>query len=73
MKPVLYNYDIYPKVFLGDTRKMITVQPLGDQAAFSARTCSSSSTVYPRATAQARMTSIRSVCITFIPALRRES
>ena len=34
MKKELYNYDIYPKVFLADSTKKITVQPLGDHAAF---------------------------------------
>lgn len=32
MKNVLYDYDIYPKVFLGDREQSITVQPLGDHA-----------------------------------------
>lgn len=34
MKQVLYNYDIYPKVILVGENKQITVQPLGDHAAF---------------------------------------
>ena len=34
MKQVLYDYDIYPKVFLVGYEKQITVQPLGDHAAF---------------------------------------
>ena len=34
MKPVLYNYDIYPKAFLGNTEKTITIHPLGDHVAF---------------------------------------
>ena len=29
MKQVLYNYDIYPKAFLGDREQTITIQPLG--------------------------------------------
>ncbi len=36
MKSVLYDYDIYPKAFVGNTEKTITVQPLGDHAAFKA-------------------------------------
>lgn len=35
MKAVLYNYDVYPKVFLADTHKHITIVPLGDHTAFS--------------------------------------
>ena len=34
MKPVLYDYDIYPKAFLGNAEKTITIQPLGDHVAF---------------------------------------
>ncbi len=34
MKQILYNYDIYPKVFLGDRGQKITIQPLGLQAEF---------------------------------------
>ena len=33
MKASLYNYDIYPKVFLADREQTITVQPLGDHGA----------------------------------------
>ena len=33
MKAELYNYDIYPKVFLCDREQTVTVQPLGDHAA----------------------------------------
>lgn len=36
MKAVLYNYDVYPKVFLANREKLITIQPLGDHAAFAA-------------------------------------
>ena len=36
MKPVLYNYDIFPKVFLENTKKLITIKPLGYHAAFTA-------------------------------------
>ena len=36
MKQVLYDYDVYPKVFLADTTKQITVQPLGEHVAFEA-------------------------------------
>ena len=32
MKEVLYDYDIYPKVFLGDREQTVTVQPLGAHA-----------------------------------------
>ena len=35
MKPVLYQYDVYPKVFLADTERAITVQPLGGHTAFA--------------------------------------
>lgn len=35
MKPVLYDYDIYPKAFLGDAEKTVTIEPLGDHAAFT--------------------------------------
>ena len=34
MKAVLYNYDIFPKVFLGDREQEITLQPLGRHSAF---------------------------------------
>ena len=34
MKHEFYNYDIYPKAFLGDQEKTITIQPLGAHAAF---------------------------------------
>ena len=34
MKRELYDYDIYPKVFLIGTEKTITLKPLGDHAAF---------------------------------------
>ncbi len=34
MKQVYYDYDVYPKVFLGDREKTVTVQPLGINAAF---------------------------------------
>ena len=34
MKRVLYNYDIYPKVFLAGVKKEITIQPLGAHSAF---------------------------------------
>ena len=36
MKQVFYDYDIYPKVFLGDRETTVTVQPLGRNSAFSA-------------------------------------
>jgi len=36
MKAILYSYDIYPKVFLGNREKNITIQPLGAQANFIA-------------------------------------
>ncbi|MBE6552052.1 MAG: PHP domain-containing protein [Ruminococcaceae bacterium] len=36
MKQILYNYDIFPKVFLGNREKTITIQPLGDHASFKA-------------------------------------
>ena len=35
MKLPLYNYDVYPKVFLADTEKTITIKPLGAHCAFS--------------------------------------
>ena len=35
MKQVFYDYDIYPKVFLGDREKTVTIQPLGRNAAFA--------------------------------------
>lgn len=34
MHPSLYNYDIYPKAFLGDREHTITIQPLGAHVAF---------------------------------------
>jgi len=34
MKKELYNYDVYPKAFLEDQNKEITIQPLGAHAAF---------------------------------------
>ena len=34
MKAVLYNYDIFPMVFLGDREQEITIQPLGGHTAF---------------------------------------
>ena len=36
MKRELYNYDIYPKVFLGDRETTVTVKPLGAHANFTA-------------------------------------
>lgn len=36
MKAILYNYDIFPKVFLGDRQQSVTIQPLGLHAAFEA-------------------------------------
>ncbi len=35
MKQVFFDYDIYPKVFLGDRETTVTVQPLGRNSAFS--------------------------------------
>ena len=35
MKHVFYDYDIFPKVFLGDREKTVTVQPLGVNSAFA--------------------------------------
>ena len=35
MHNTLYNYDVYPKVFLGDRETTVTVQPLGQHVAFS--------------------------------------
>ena len=35
MKQVYYDYDVYPKVFLGDREKTVTVQPLGINSAFT--------------------------------------
>lgn len=32
MHEVLYNYDVFPKVFLGDREQTITIQPLGAHA-----------------------------------------
>lgn len=34
MKAVLYNYDVFPKVFLGDRSQKITIQPLGSHCEF---------------------------------------
>lgn len=34
MKAILYNYDIFPKVFLGNREKTITVKPLGLHSEF---------------------------------------
>ena len=34
MKQVLYNYDIFPKAFLGDREQTITIQPLGGHNEF---------------------------------------
>lgn len=36
MKQVFYDYDIYPKVFLGNRETTVTVQPLGRNSAFAA-------------------------------------
>ena len=35
MHYTLYNYDVYPKVFLGDRETTVTVQPLGAHVAFA--------------------------------------
>ena len=35
MKQEFYDYDIYPKVFLGDRETTVTIQPLGVNSAFS--------------------------------------
>ena len=35
MKQVYYDYDVYPKVFLGDREKTVTVKPLGINTAFA--------------------------------------
>ena len=35
MKQVFYDYDVFPKVFLGDREKTVTVQPLGRNSAFA--------------------------------------
>lgn len=35
MKSALYNYDIYPKVFLENVKELITIAPLGDHVAFA--------------------------------------
>ncbi|MBQ9116929.1 MAG: hypothetical protein IJY04_07885 [Clostridia bacterium] len=35
MKAVLYNYDIFPKVFLGNREETVTIQPLGLHSAFT--------------------------------------
>ena len=34
MHKVLYHYDIYPKVFLGDCEQTVTIQPLGTHVKF---------------------------------------
>ena len=34
MKAALYNYDVFPKVVLGDKSVTVTIQPLGDHVAF---------------------------------------
>ena len=34
MTPALYNYDVFPKVFLEKEKKTITIQPLGRHVAF---------------------------------------
>ena len=56
MHPVLYHYDIYPKVFLGDRETTVTIQPLGGHVAFKpahtytvrvCRVASSSPSIYP--------------------------
>lgn len=36
MHAILYNYDIYPKVFLGDREQSVTIKPLGLHASFEA-------------------------------------
>ena len=36
MHAVLYQYDVYPKVFLGDTQQTITIQPYGGRESFVA-------------------------------------
>lgn len=36
MNYTLYNYDVFPKVFLGDRETTVTVQPLGAHVAFTA-------------------------------------
>ena len=35
MKQEFYDYDVYPKVFLGDRETTVTIQPLGVNSAFS--------------------------------------
>ena len=35
MKIELYDYDIYPKVFLAGGERTVTIQPLGLHAAFA--------------------------------------
>ena len=35
MKHVFYDYDVYPKVFLGDREKTVTIQSLGVNTAFA--------------------------------------
>lgn len=37
MKAILYNYDIFPKVFLGDREQSVTIKPLGLHASFEAQ------------------------------------
>ena len=36
MHAILYNYDVFPKVFLGDREQSVTIKPLGLHAAFEA-------------------------------------
>jgi len=36
MHAILYNYDVYPKVFLGNREQSVTIKPLGLHAAFEA-------------------------------------
>ncbi|MBE6597710.1 MAG: PHP domain-containing protein [Ruminococcaceae bacterium] len=35
MNRILYDFDIYPKVFLGDREQTVNIQPLGAQASFT--------------------------------------
>ena len=39
MKQVLYQYDVYPKVFLANAEATVTIQPLGDHVAFKSEMC----------------------------------
>lgn len=59
MHYTLYNYDVYPKVFLGDRETTVTVQPLGQHVAFTPghaytvhvrKVANSSPTIYPEYT-----------------------